>query len=190
MKVIGLLLCALATISCAEPPVERMEAARQELAALEELAAVVWAPAQLAAAVKAVEGVEEELAAQARRFAWNREYGKASVMLALAMEDMERARSASAAAKQEAEELAWEALDTASYAVDHFRSALLIAPVARRGAPSVRHLDQELSGTERRLNEVRDLILQGDYSEAVARAEELLERVSSLLAAVSRASGS
>ena len=85
-----------------------------------------------------------------------------------------------------AERRAREALDAALAAIGHAQAALTVAPVSRdtRGADIM--LERELDRMDSRLDEVRNLIVAEKYDEAISRAEEVLEQVTSLLRNVSR----
>jgi len=185
--ILGCVAAAIVTVSsCAEPPQDRIRKARQALSDLRDVThADQWAPADYEAAAAAVAAAERELAAQERRYSWMRDYTKASDLFAQAAVDVELARGAAEAGKVKVEREAREALDALTSALTHARATLMIAPVGRDGTYAA-SLDADLERAEERIEEIRNLIVAEKFQEAVDRAEEILDRVSSLLRSVSR----
>ncbi len=185
--VVGCVAAAVVAVSsCAEPPQDRIRKARQALSELRDVVhADEWTPADYEAAAAAVQAAEKELAVQDRRFSWMRDYAKASDLFAQAAVDVELARAAAEAGKAKVEREAREALEAVSSALTHARATLMIAPVGRDGLYAA-SLDADLERAEERIEEIRNLIVAEKFQEAVDRAEEILDRVSSLLRSVSR----
>jgi hypothetical protein len=173
--------------SCADPPTTQIRRVRTSLSDLRDVSrAERWAPEHLQAAEAAVRAAEKELALQNARFAFMRDFEKTTELFAGALKDIDSARRAADAGRAAAEKDAREALEAATSAIANARAAMMIIPVSRDDRSNQARLDDELGRAEGRLEDVRNLIVAEDYKQAVVRAEEILERISSLLRAVSR----
>ncbi|HET6373531.1 MAG TPA: hypothetical protein VFG76_09500 [Candidatus Polarisedimenticolia bacterium] len=176
---------ALVLLSCAEPPTERTRVVRQGLTDLKDIShAQEWAPDELASAEEAVSAAERELTAQSRRFSWRRDYARASNLLSQALVDIELARTAAQQGRQVGETRAREALDAAVSGITHARTAMMVAPISRQNESAIQRLDLDLSKAEDRIDEVRNLIVAEKYHEATIQAEEILDRVTSIVKSV------
>lgn len=182
------LAMTVAAVSCGEPPEDRIRKARAALAEVRDtVKAGTWSPDEMETAAAAMEAAEKELAAQKRRFAVNRDYAKTTELFRRAAEDVEMARLSAAESRASAETTAREAMEAAGSAIGHAQATLMIAPVSRDGGASVGRLETELARAESRLVEVRRLITSEQFKEATALAEEILDQVSTVIRAASRA---
>jgi len=186
---VAVVLLVAALFSCAaEPPKAQVQRARAALAEARDVTrAHLWAPDEFSSASAAMDSAEAELTLQNRRFSFARDYAKASELFTHAAADLEMARRAALAGKQAAEKDAREALEAATSAIGHAQAALMIAPVSRDRRSSFGRLEQELEKSEHELQEVRNLIVAEQYKEAIARAEQILAGISSMLRTVGHA---
>ena len=170
--------------SCEDPPASEMRQARIAFANLRDLAeASKWASEEFASAEASLQAAEKELASQSARLAPMRDYEKARELFATAVADAELARLAAVDGKKEAEKQARDTLDAAVTALAHVRTAML---VAHAGRSAWSRIEQDLTRHEVTLEEARNLIVAQDYIEAGAKAEKVLDEVSTALRAVMR----
>ena len=183
----GLLMALMALSSCEDPPASEMRQARLAFANLRDLSkGSVWAGEEFAAAEAALQAAEKELAIQSARMAPLRDYQKAKELFSTAASDAELARQAAVEGKKAAEKQARETLDAAVTALAHVRTAMLVAHAGRDGRSAWARLEQDLTRHEVSLEEARNLIVAEDYIEAGAKAERVLDEVSTALRAVMR----
>lgn len=182
------LAALLALSGCAEPPGAALTRARTAVSGLRDLErADIWAAEDLASAEEALKEAEREIARQSERFSWMRRYSRAEELLAAAIEDAELARAAAEQGRQQAETDAREALEAASAAVGHARASMMVAPLARARGGQVGRVQDDLAKAESGLDEIDGMIRAGKYREAEEEADRMLERISTVMAAVGRA---
>jgi len=184
---VAMAILVIGIASCAQPPDQAARKAKVSLGQLKDASrGQIWAADEFAAAEAAVQAADREMASQKARTFLTRDFAKAAQLYAAAQEDITLALNAAEEGKLAAERQAREALDAALAAIGHAQAALTVAPVSRdsRGADIM--LERELDRMDSRLDEVRNLIVAEKYDEAISRAEEVLEQVTSLLRNVSR----
>ena len=180
-------LAALAALSCAKPPDDRVRKVRAAFADLRDvIKADRWAHDEMISATGAMEAAEKELTAQNARFSFNRDYARTVELFTGAEVDIELTKQAAFFEKTLLEKSARDGLDAALSAVDHARTTLMIAPVSRDSSAAVDRLESDLGKAEASLEEVRRMILDEQYREAETKAGQILDQVTNMLRSVGR----
>lgn len=174
---IGTVCLSLAALlaGCAQPPVDRLRQAQELVDAAKAAGAPEYAMEEWSRLDVAFAQAKEELANQEKAMAIFRAYLKADEMLRRVAEDAERVRALTnerkVAAKAAAETSEKEATAALTSAQD-----LLSKSRAGRHRTANANVEQELNKLRGSLGSIHQLIEEGDYVAAEARANALKER--------------
>ena len=165
------LACAVLASGCAEPPTERVDAAKAQVAAL-AAEGETYAPAAYSAAQDAVSQLDAEVAAQEERFALMRSYdavGELAGSVEAAAGDLAQAIEQG---KQRAQTAASQAIaDARSAAADARQSFESLLGDDETPEEQQMAIQADLDGVDAALGEA-DTLLAGDQWEAAEQAAE------------------
>jgi len=181
---IGVIATLLTLAGCAKPPETEIASSRAALSAAEMANAAEWAPGEWRDAEAATDAVDQELAAQAEKFAITRSYDRTSELVASAVLAAETAQAAAVENKQAARREAEAALASADEALASARrlSAHLdgcrskpkgFAADMAVVAGTLDALQSQL-GTARSQYEQEQFLPVGEESEAIRRQVEVV----------------
>lgn len=183
---IALLLLAGLLVGCQQAPQQEVDAVRQALAAAESAEAEKYASEALEEARQAVRGIDEELAAQADKFAPFRSYERANELIAEAQTGAAAAREAAVEGKEAARNEAETAQAQAEAALTEAREMIAsLESCARKPKgfkADLEALQGRLDGLATEAASIGEALGREDFSAASAQAGSVGGQVQTLLA--------
>lgn len=175
-------LAALAA-GCAEPPTARVDAAKQELAALANEAAT-YASGAYATAEDAVEQLDAELAAQEASFALMRDYERAIGLVGAVESATGQVRQAIAAERQRLSMEANGLVADANQAITQTRASIGELPEDELEEGQAAAWEAELTDVSASLEEVASLLAAEQQTDAHREAEAAMNAANGVAGAV------
>jgi len=159
---------------CAKEPAEAIGAAMSALEAAKAAEASVYAPRDLAAAEDARVQLEAELAAQKKKFALFRSYGKSTEMAVNAKALADRTSEAAKAGKERARNEAAQSIAQVKTLMDEVRAMLANAPRGKGSREDIKALEADFAAVEASLADIERAFASEQFLPAKARAESAM----------------
>ena len=191
MKRLGLLavmmVMVLVVVGCGKAPDAKLAQATAALQAAEAAGAPQYAPDAWDRAKQAVDKMKAELAAQGKRFALFRNYGKVT---ALAGDALRLANQALAGADAKKKQLSSEVTATLAELGKSLESARSkLSKLPRMKGLDAAALRSALSAAGRQLDQARTNLAAGAFDRAMAVASQAREAITKVLKAIEKATG-
>lgn len=182
----AVVLATLFAGACAEPPTEKIDAAKAALAEAEAAEAETYAPDALEDARSAMDAVQTELDTQQGKFALFRSYKDAETLIADAASKANAAKSAASAGKQQAMEDSQAAIETAKATLANAGTLIADLEGCRRRpkgfAADLAALQGTLDGLNSELASAESAHASEDYFQARSQADSVNSRGGTLVA--------
>lgn len=171
-------------VGCSKAPTEKVESAKQVLAAAQTEGAGEYAPEALAAAQDAQVELEAELEAQSGKFKLRRSYDTAEQLAGRTKEAAQKALDETNAAKAGARDEASMLIAEAKQTLEEVQVLLASAPRGKGSEADIKALESDLSGVARALAETDSAFVAARYLTAKAKAKAALESARAVKAAI------
>ena len=171
MRAISLFVAVAVLAGCDDPPTAELDAAKQALAAAQDVGAERFAANEYSAAQRAFSEAEATTNTEAERFFLFKNFEQARTQLADAKSKAMQAESAAHAEKKRQKESAEAAIATARDAVSAAYTSLEEAPAGKGTEADIEELRAELSAAEADLDAAEAAVNSENFSEAESLAE-------------------
>lgn len=179
--VMPLLLLGLAmAVGCAKPPQAEIDSAKASLQAAIDAGANDYAPASLREAQNAVQALDAEVQAQAKKFSLMRSYKQTSTLAASAKAAAEKAAADAASGKEAARQQAEALLAQARTAMDEANAALKDAPRGKGTEMDLQAMTNDMQTVATQIAEGEAAHQAGRYLESKAKFEAALNQANNV----------
>ncbi|HXU45435.1 MAG TPA: DUF4398 domain-containing protein [Thermoanaerobaculia bacterium] len=173
----ALALAALPAIAgCAKAPTKELQSAQTSLNEARSSGSEAYAPEAFSKAQQTFEQAKAEVAAQDKKLAPLRSYGKAVALLAQARTDADTAKVQAVSGKEQFKGQAEKALDDARTAIAAARSSLATAPKGKDSRADLEAMKGDLDGLDTALTDAQGAYTGGDYATAKQKAEQVAQQ--------------
>lgn len=187
LGVVLLMAGAFLFSGCSKEPTEAVSGVNASLEAAKSAEANVYAPRELQAAEQAKATMDTEIAAQKRKFALFRSYGKSSELAVTAKQLADQATEAAKAGKERARVQAQDMINQVQAGIEEVRGMIATAPRGKGSETDIKALEADLAAVEAQLAQMQKDYAAEQYLPARAKAEAALASLNNIKTAIQTA---
>jgi tetratricopeptide (TPR) repeat protein len=179
--------CGLFFAACASAPTAEINATKAAVTTAQTDDVRTYAGDSLQAAEDEMNKALAEVQTQDGKFFVSRDYKQASAMLKSAKDLAEKAESDAQANKAKAKSDAEATLAALPQSIEEARKALAKAPKGKDTRADIEAMQNDLKVAEESMNEANTAMSQGQYKDALTKAESAREKTSAIIEQVQKA---
>ncbi len=174
----------LLAAGCSKPPTDAVNAAKAALETAREAGAADYALESLGAAERAQTDLEVEIAAQEQKFSLLRSYAKAEELATAAQAAAAEATQDAAAGKEAARTEATTLMDSVRATLAEVKELVDKAPRGKGTRAEIDAMKADVAAVESGVGDIDAAILEGQYLDALAKAQAASETLDQVKAEI------